>query len=279
MLHRDRVDEAVLELDVGVVGRELGDDARARAARCRARSPCRPRAAGRCGRGRARMRAARGARSARVVLERVEDGAVVANAARAVVEAADELAHDQQVDPVGDRRAQVREDVELAADADSPASGRTGEPSHFGPPTAPSSTASAARQAASVSGGQRVADRVDRGAAERVLLDVDLERQRLSTCTAYGHHLGPDPVAGQADDAARHVRAPRLVRSSTKRTSSASAVVGQRARRCRARAARPSRPRGRDRRIGIPFASLCSKICRATSSRRLTAATSARSTP
>src|SRR5262245_8999702 len=35
----------------------------------------------------------------------------------------------------------------------SPASGRTAAPSHFGPPTAPSSTASATRQAASVSAG------------------------------------------------------------------------------------------------------------------------------
>ena len=38
----------------------------------------------------------------RVVLARVEDRAVVADAARAVVEAADQLAHDQQVDPVAD---------------------------------------------------------------------------------------------------------------------------------------------------------------------------------
>ena len=50
--------------------------------------------------------------------QRVEDGAVVARAARAVVEAADELAHDQQVDPVAERRAEVRVDVELAAQAD-----------------------------------------------------------------------------------------------------------------------------------------------------------------
>ena len=44
--------------------------------------------------------------------------AVLAQAARAEVEAADELAHDQQVDAVRARRPQVRVDVELAAQAD-----------------------------------------------------------------------------------------------------------------------------------------------------------------
>ncbi len=138
---------------------------------------------------------------ARVVLARVEDGAVVADAARAVVEAADELAHDQQVDPVARapaggsrrRRARLRSPIR-------PASGRTAPPSHFGPPTAPSSTASAARHARERLRRQRIADRVDRGAAEGVLLDLDLERQRPEHAHGLRHHLGPDPVAGQADD-------------------------------------------------------------------------------
>ena len=52
------------------------------------------------------------------VLHRVEDGAVVADAAGAVVEAADQLADDEQVDAVAAGGAEVRVDVELAAQPD-----------------------------------------------------------------------------------------------------------------------------------------------------------------
>ena len=212
--------------------------------------------------------------------QRVEDGAVVAHAARAVVEAADELAHDQQVDArrptpgAGSRRRRAR-----CAGRSGPASGRTAEPSHFGPPTAPSSTASAVAAGGERLRGQRVADRVDRGAAERVLLDREVERQRLEHADGLGHHLGPDPVAGQADDAA---------------TSPCELLPGQvehvagRARRARRRtAARRSRPASRassaSSRPGStqrdPVRAACARAARRTiSSRRLTAASSARST-
>ena len=159
------------QLDVGVVGRDLGDDAPPHARRLehvRLVDREQPAAAGagqleRAPRDPLDLR--------RVVLERVEDGAVVADAARAVVEAADQLAHDQQVDAVGDRGAQVREDVELAAEADQ---------ARLGPhaPAVPLRAADRAEQhgVGRAAGGerlrrQRVADRVDRGAAERVLLD------------------------------------------------------------------------------------------------------------
>ena len=155
---------------------------------------------------------------ARVVLARVEDGAVVAHAARAVVEAADELAHDQQVDArrrspgAGSRRRRARSRSPI-----SPASGRTAPPSHFGPPTAPSSTASAARQAASVSAGQRVADRVDRGAAER---RAPRPRRRAAARRARARPAaitsGPIPSPGRQTIRLAHRASSRRVRSSTK---------------------------------------------------------------
>ena len=101
-LHRDAVDEPVAQLDVGVVGGELRHDppphprrvedvrlvdreqpARA-AARELERAPGDP------------------LDLVGVVLARVEDRAVVAHAARAEVESADELADDQEVDALAD---------------------------------------------------------------------------------------------------------------------------------------------------------------------------------
>ena len=54
-----------------------------------------------------------------------------------------------------------------------PCSGRTGASGadHFGPPTAPSSIASARCASASVAGRQRLAGRIDRGAAEQRRLE------------------------------------------------------------------------------------------------------------
>ena len=54
---------------------------------------------------------------ARVVLAGVEHGAVVADTPGAEVDAADELAQEQQVDAVLPRRTEVRVDVELGAQA------------------------------------------------------------------------------------------------------------------------------------------------------------------
>ena len=52
------------------------------------------------------------------VLARVEPGAVVACALRPEVEAADELADDDQVDPVTARRPKIRVDAELLPQAE-----------------------------------------------------------------------------------------------------------------------------------------------------------------
>ena len=81
-----------------------------------------------------------------------------------------------------------------------PASGRTAPPSHFGPPTAPSSTRVAARQAASVSGGSGSPVASIAAPPNGVLLDLDVERQRLEHAHRLADHLGPDAVAGQAGD-------------------------------------------------------------------------------
>ena len=93
----------------------------ATAATSRARSPCRPTSDGRAASARARN-ARRAIRSTwRGWYSHVSnDGPVVAHAARAEVEAADELAHDQHVDVAGDRRTQVRVRVERGAQAEQP---------------------------------------------------------------------------------------------------------------------------------------------------------------
>ena len=54
----------------------------------------------------------------RVVLARVEDDAVVAHASRAVIETADELPDDHEVDVAAPGRTQVRVDIERLAHAD-----------------------------------------------------------------------------------------------------------------------------------------------------------------
>ena len=97
-LHREAVDERVAQLDVRVLGRDLVDD-----------PPPEPRGVEHVRLVDRDERAARAPRELeraprdaldlrRVVLAGVEDGAVLANAARPEVEAADELAHDHQVD-------------------------------------------------------------------------------------------------------------------------------------------------------------------------------------
>ena len=112
-LHAAVVDEHVLELDVGVVGRDPLDHL---APEPRRREDVRlvdggDVAAARAGELEAAARDALDLLGP--VLHRVVDGAVVADAALAVVEAADQLADDEQVDALAARRAQVRVDVEL----------------------------------------------------------------------------------------------------------------------------------------------------------------------
>ena len=113
-LHGRVVDEHVLDLDVRILGGDLVDDAAPEPRRLehvrlvdRRQLP-----AARAGELEAAPRDPLDL--ARVVLARVEDGAVVAHAARAEVEAADELAHDEEVDrarrarAAGSRRRRAR---------------------------------------------------------------------------------------------------------------------------------------------------------------------------
>ena len=87
-----------------------------------------------------------------------------------------------------------------------PASGRTLPPSHFGPPTAPSSTARAERQAASVSAGSG-SPNSSIAAPPNGRLTVSTSSGRCSsTRTACSSTSGPDAVTGQAGDHLRHAR-------------------------------------------------------------------------
>ena len=121
--------------------------------------------------------------------------------------------------------------------------------SHFGPPTAPSSTASARVQAASTSSVSAIAVRVDRGAAEDVLLDLDLGTA-AEHLERRAHHLRPDAVARQRHDP-RHRRAANLP----------AAVLGA----AFARHPRTRRPRAaRDRPRAAPRTSGCASMALAT---------------
>ena len=144
-LHSRRVDEHVLELDVRIVGRDahhrLAPEPRGlEHVRLVHGGDVRPPRSGEL------ERAPRDPLDRlRRVLAGVEGRAVRTPAAGAVVEAADELADDQQVDARrrwrdgGSRRRRAR-----ARRAIRPCSGRTGAPSSSGRPTAPRMTASAA---------------------------------------------------------------------------------------------------------------------------------------
>ena len=77
--------------------------------------------------------------------------------------------------------------------------------SHFGPPTAPSSTASAAAAPLEHLRQQRHAVLVDRDAPDRELGDLEARRRTRSATassrsSARRHHLRSDAVAGQRDD-------------------------------------------------------------------------------
>ena len=75
--------------------------------------------------------------------------------------------------------------------------------SHLGPPTAASSTASAARQASRTSSVSAVAVGVDRRAADQVLLELEVT-DRGQQLARRGRDLRADPVAGKGCDAPRH---------------------------------------------------------------------------
>ena len=71
--------------------------------------------------------------------------------------------------------------------------------SHLGPPTAASSTASARAAGVEHLVGERGAVRVDRGAADQPLVELEVA-QLAEHLLGRGHDLGADPVAGQGDD-------------------------------------------------------------------------------
>jgi 3-isopropylmalate/(R)-2-methylmalate dehydratase large subunit len=135
---------------------------------------------------------------ARVVFARVVRSAVVAHALRPVVEAADELADDEEVDRLTPGRAQVRVDVELRSEANEPLfgpnfSGQLGF-THGGEEDRVRFLAGDERL-----GRKRVAVRANRRAAEGKLDELGFHEDgegplRLS------HHLGPDAVSGEAGD-------------------------------------------------------------------------------
>ena len=190
------------QLDVGVVGGDLGDDAAPHArglehVRLVDRHELAAPAA------RELERAPRDPLDLqRVVLADVVDRAVLHRPAPAVVQPAEELAHDQQVDAVSDRRAQVRVDVELLAQIDQRLLGALRR-------AVPLRAADRAEQhgVGAATGlqrvvGQRLAVVVECVAADRLLLEADSKRHQHAV--RLKHHFRADPVAGQADEPMRH---------------------------------------------------------------------------
>ena len=115
-LHGGVVDEHVLDLHVRVVGRDVADDAAPEPRRLEHVRLVDRRQLPAARAGELEASACEPFDLARVVLARVEDGAVVADAAGAEVEAADELAHDHEIDRAVLRGPQVRVHVELGAE-------------------------------------------------------------------------------------------------------------------------------------------------------------------
>ena len=91
-----------------------------------------------------------------------------------------------------------------------PASGRVFArgSSHFGPPTAPSKIACAERHSASVALGQRIAELIDRAAADRTGHKVEIVMKSLGHGPqhAFGlsHDLRPDAIAGEQNNLGVH---------------------------------------------------------------------------
>ena len=161
------------------------------------------------------------------LLDRVDAGVVcdaVAAAPVAEVDPAGQLAHDHQVRALapapraaGWRRPApglTRTGRRFANSSrplrspSRPCSGRGASGSvvsHFGPPTAPSSTASAARQRSSTSGSSGVPCSSIEAPPTGQLLDLEAGARSArptasSSARAGRHHLRADPVARQRDD-------------------------------------------------------------------------------
>ncbi len=135
----------------------------------------------------------------------------------AEIGAACELAHDEQIDALsticgfsgecasvasvtltGRRLANRPSALRIPS---SPSSGLRLPPSHFGPPTAPRNTASAARTRINRAFGQRVAGCVDRSAADQFLgeFDIDIEQfgRRAHDVPGRRRNFPADTIAGQ----------------------------------------------------------------------------------
>ena len=134
------------------------------------------------------------------VLHRVVHGPVVADAALAVVEAADELAHDQEVDALAARRTEVGVDVELAAQADEALLGPNVGAVELGSADRAHEHGVGATTGRQRLGRQRIAGLADRRAAEEVLLELEVERELLQHAGGGRGDLGADAVAGEEDD-------------------------------------------------------------------------------
>ena len=140
---------------------------------------------------------------ARVVLARVEDGPVVANALRAEVETADELADDQHVDVAEHRRTEVRVRVERAAQPEQPLLR-----AHVGRVelrVADRALQHRGRAEARLERvvGQRASRGANRGSADQPLLQLDVGREQLQRQPRLFGHLRADAVPREEDDAWR----------------------------------------------------------------------------
>ena len=206
--HRERVDERVIEGDLRVVARaHLGDDV-----------PPEPRGVhdvDLVDRGQPPAALGRDLESPACdpldlgprVLARVVPRAVLADALLAEVEPADELPHDHDVDSGAARRAEVRVDAELLAQAEQPLLRTHRLALELG-----QADGGEQHRVGRAAGGERLvrerrALSENRVAAERVLGVADPER--VEHPHGLRRDLGPDPVARQDGDVGH--RAPFLV--------------------------------------------------------------------
>ena len=122
-------------------------------------------------------------------------------AAGAVVEAADELADDQQVSAGTGGGTQVRVDVESATEGDQALLRPHGCALELREADCTEDDGVGRLARRQRQGGKRHALVEDRAAAEGVLFDLELERERAEDVDRDRSHLRSDSVSGQADDA------------------------------------------------------------------------------
>ena len=141
-----------------------------------------------------------------MVLTRVEGRPVVADTARPEVEAADELADDQEVDLTETRRAEIRVNVELGAQPEHPLLGPDVGCVELGIADGRLEDGVGAATGRERLLGKRRPRRPDRGGTEEVIIELEVGREVAQHALRHDHHLGPDAVAGQAHDARAWLR-------------------------------------------------------------------------